>query len=255
MGKLYYLPRRHCSPWLRILPLLGIFVLVLALIYSLYSGGSAQALALKQGSFGSEVKALQRELQNQGFYSGDIDGIYGANTIRAVRNMQQQYGLKADGIAGPQTLQALGLVGEKSEKEAYSGVLREPGSTGVASPSSALRQEDITLLARAIQAEAEGEPYIGKVAVGAVLLNRLKHPDFPNTLAGVVYQGQAMESVANGRINISFAPESLRAAQDAAAGWDPTYGCLYFWNPAKSTSAWIWTRKIAVTYGNHVFGT
>lgn len=114
--------------------------------------------------------------------------------------------------------------------------------------------DQVNLLARAIHAEAEGEPYVGKVAVGAVLLNRVKHSEFPNTLSGVIYQNRALESVSNGRMNSAAGKESRKAAQDALNGWDPTYGALYFWNPSKKVSKWIWTRKIVVQYGNHVFG-
>ena len=115
--------------------------------------------------------------------------------------------------------------------------------------------DDVSLLARAIFAESESEPYIGKVAVGAVLLNRVESSSFPNTLSGVIYQSSALESVSNGRFNASsHNEECIRAAKDALNGWDPTYGCLYFWNPATATSSWIWSREIVVQYGNHVFG-
>ena len=113
--------------------------------------------------------------------------------------------------------------------------------------------EKVTLLSRAIHAEAEGEPYIGKVAVGAVLLNRVNHSEFPNTLSGVIYQGGALESVSNGRMTTASGQESVKAAQDALNGWDPTYGSLYFWNPNKPVNKWMWTREITVQYGDHVF--
>lgn len=113
--------------------------------------------------------------------------------------------------------------------------------------------EQTMLLARAIHAEAEGEPYTGKVAVGAVLLNRVNHSEFPNTLSGVIYQSSALESVSNGRMTTEAGQESIKAAQDALNGWDPTYGALYFWNPYKPVNKWMWTRTITVQYGNHVF--
>lgn len=113
--------------------------------------------------------------------------------------------------------------------------------------------EKVTLLSRAIHAEAEGEPYIGKVAVGAVLLNRVNHSEFPNTLSGVIYQGGALESVSNGRMTTAAGQESIKAAQDALNGWDPTYGSLYFWNPNKAVNKWMWTRTITVQYGDHIF--
>lgn len=113
--------------------------------------------------------------------------------------------------------------------------------------------EKVTLLSRAIHAEAEGEPYIGKVAVGAVLLNRVNHSEFPNTLSGVIYQGGALESVSNGRMTTAAGQESINAARDALNGWDPTYGSLYFWNPNKAVNKWMWTRTITVQYGDHIF--
>ena len=113
--------------------------------------------------------------------------------------------------------------------------------------------EKVTLLSRAIHAEAEAEPYIGKVAVGAVLLNRVNHSEFPNTLSGVIYQGGALESVSNGRMTTASGQESVKAARDALNGWDPTYGALYFWNPYKPVNKWMWTRTITVQYGDHVF--
>lgn len=254
MGKLYRLPRSHSNIWLRFLPLIGIFALTFMLVYSITLTDSVAALTLKQGSYGEEVKDLQQQLQWQGFYSGKIDGVYGANTAQAVRLMQKKYGLPVDGLAGPQTLQALGLGDSPSSGGDSSGQVAGAAASAQPADPSGLSPDEITLLARVIQAEAESEPYIGKVAVGAVLLNRVSDPNFPNTLAGVVYQPLAFTSVANGRIYKACGEESLRAAKDAASGWDPSYGCLYFWNPAKATSAWIWTRQVAIRYGNHVFG-
>ena len=118
------------------------------------------------------------------------------------------------------------------------------------------RTSDAQLLARAINGEARGEPYEGQVAVGAVILNRVKSPDFPNTIAGVIYQRGAFTAVADGQINVPIDPNSTvyKAAQDALNGWDPTHGCLYYWNPATATSKWIWSRKVVVKIGKHNFG-
>lgn len=117
------------------------------------------------------------------------------------------------------------------------------------------RTSDAQLLARAINGEARGEPYEGQVAVGAVILNRVKSPDFPNTIAGVIYQPGAFTAVADGQINVPIDPNSTvyKAAQDALNGWDPTHGCLYYWNPATATSKWIWSRKVVVKIGKHNF--
>ncbi len=248
MGKLVYFNNLKQPTIAAKILLIAIIIMIIAL--GLYGQHIAQALTLKEGQSGESVKALQQELKNQGFYSGNIDGYYGPLTVKAVRTMQERYGLSADGIAGEETLKALGL--DNLQNQATSSNSGNSGSSNAA--SSGLNSEELNLLAATIHAEAEGEPYIGKVAVGAVLLNRIEHRDFPNSLSEVIYQSLAIESVANGRLDGSIGAESLAAAEDALAGWDPTYGCLYFWNPATATSTWIWSREIAVTYGNHVFG-
>lgn len=114
---------------------------------------------------------------------------------------------------------------------------------------------DIQLLARAINGEARGEKYEGQVAVGAVILNRVNHPDFPNTIAGVIYQPGAFTAVSDGQINVPIAENStvFKAAQDAINGWDPTNGCIYYFNPNTATSSWIWSKTIVKTIGKHHF--
>lgn len=195
------------------------------------SDNDASALVLKVGSRGDTVKQLQQELKNQGFLSDKPDGIYGTRTKAAVKKMQKAYGLTVDGIAGPKTLSALGI------------------STG----SSGYSNSDVYLLAKCIYAEARGEPYTGKVAVGAVVLNRVKSSKFPNTISGVIYQPWAFTCVNDGQINLEPNDECLRAARDAMNGWDPTYGCLYYYNPSTATSKWIWSTKTVVKIGKHVF--
>ena len=198
--------------------------------------------AVRSGSSGEVVRDVQQKLKNWGYYNGLVDGVFGSKTKDAVMLFQRRNGLRVDGVVGNETFKALGL-------------MKYVGSSSSGSGNTGPADSELMLLARAIHAEAEGESYIGKVAVGAVLLNRVNHKDFPNTLSGVVYQGLALESVSNGRFaEYDAAQESIRAAQDAINGWDPTSGCLYFWNPVTSTSAWIWTRTIVVRYGNHVFG-
>lgn len=195
------------------------------------SDNDVSALVLKVGSRGDTVKQLQQELKNQGFLSDKPDGIYGARTKAAVKKMQKAYGLTVDGIAGPKTLSALGI---------------STGSTGYSN-------SDVYLLAKCIYAEARGEPYTGKVAVGAVVLNRVKSSKFPNTISGVIYQPWAFTCVNDGQINLEPNDECLRAARDAMNGWDPTYGCLYYYNPSTATSKWIWSTKTVVKIGKHVF--
>ncbi len=199
---------------------------------------TVNVLVLKQGNEGQAVKDVQTKLKQWGYYSGSVDGIYGSQTKNAVIKFQKKNGLTADGIVGKETFEALGLN-------------KYVTSSGTTSTSSG----DELLLAKAIFAEAEGEVYVGKVAVGAVLLNRVADSEFPNTLSGVIYQSYALESVSNGRFNSSANnADCVKAAKAAISGWDPAYGCLYFWNPATATSTWIWSREIVVKYGNHVFG-
>lgn len=199
------------------------------------------------GSRGNEVNLLQRTLKKWRYYDGPIDGVYGGGTFTAVKEFQRKNGLAVDGVVGPQTAKALGLRidGNKpsAKKPNYTS-----GSKGIS------RDEDITLMAKAITGEARGEPYKGQVAVGAVILNRIKSPSFPNTIAGVIYQPGAFTAVTDGQINLSPAESCLKAARDSLNGWDPTYGCLYYWNPATATSKWIWSRKVTVKIGKHWFG-
>ena len=214
-------------------------VLTVLFVFSLYIDGT-QAQTLAWGSQGDEVRLMQTKLKDWGFYDGPISGTFGELTFEAVKKFQRHNGLTADGVVGPQTRAALGLP-SKSQPPA------ESVSRGVS------RSDDVNLLARTIHAEAKGEPYEGMVAVGAVILNRVKHPAFPNTLAGVVYQPCAFEPVKNGAINQPPGDQAFKAARDALNGWDPTGGAIYFWNPATATSKWIWTRKITLTIGRHVF--
>ena len=191
------------------------------------------------GSQGQDVKTLQDKLLRWGYYDGTVDGHYGARTYRAIRKFQSKNKLKVDGIAGPSTLKALGMT---------------TSSTTVSSTQGVNRSSDEYLLARAIHGEARGEPYVGKVAVAAVVLNRTRDPAFPNTIAGVIYQPLAFTAVADGQINLTPNKDSINAARDALNGWDPTYGCRYYWNPATATSKWIWSRKVVLKIGKHWFG-
>ena len=193
---------------------------------------SAEAVTYQQGSSGSEVKQIQTRLKNWGYYSGSVDGIYGSATVRAVRAFQQKNGLTADGKAGPKTLQAMGI------------------SSGTAAQSVS---GDVNLLARLISAEARGEPYSGQVAVGAVVLNRMKHPSFPNTMSGVIYQPGAFSCMADGQFSQPVADSCYQAARDALNGWDPSGGAIYYFNPATATSKWIWSRPLIVSIGKHRF--
>lgn len=201
-----------------------------------------QAAVLRQGAKGGEVKELQRRLKQWGYYKGEVDGIYGKATVEAVKYFQRKNGLTPDGVAGKSTYAALGM------NDSYK-VLDGDGKT----QSSNYTSSDLYLLAKCIYAEARGESYTGQVAVGAVILNRVRSSSFPNTVSGVIYQSNAFTAVSDGQINLSPDKTAMNAAQDALNGWDPTYGCLYYYNPAVATSSWIFGRKTVTTIGKHVF--
>ena len=206
--------------------LFAVNVLLIAL------GQNAEAVTYKRGSSGSVVSQIQTKLKNWGYYRDAVDGIYGSRTETAVTSFQRRNGLTADGMAGPATLAAMGI------------------SAGEASQSTA---GDVALLARLISAEARGEPYSGQVAVGAVVLNRMKHPSFPATMSGVIYQPGAFSCIADGQFNQPVADSALRAARDALNGADPSGGAIYYFNPATATSKWIWSRPLIVVIGKHRF--
>lgn len=195
---------------------------------------SAQAATYRQGSTGSEVRTIQTKLKQWGYYDGAVDGIFGSQTAEAVKYFQRKNGLAVDGIVGQATLKALGM------------------SSGGGSPAGS-QSQSVDLLARVISAEARGEPYSGQVAVGAVILNRVEHPSFPNTIAGVVYQPGAFTCMVDGQFNEPVAESSIRAARDALNGADPSGGAIYYFNPSTATSAWIWSRPLIKVIGKHRF--
>ena len=205
--------------------------------FYIFRNNEVEALS-KYGSRGSEVTQIQTKLKRWGYYSGSVDGIYGSQTVAAVKKFQKKNGLTVDGIAGKNTLAAMGIYNSSNSSS----------SSGTSSNSS-----NVNLLARVIHGEARGEPYAGKVAVGAVVLNRVKSSSFPNTIAGVVYQAGAFDAVSDGQINLSPDSSALKAAQDAINGWDPSYGAIYYFNPATATNKWIWSRPLTVTIGKHRF--
>ena len=227
--------------------ILCMILVTMPVIFSAVETSEAQEglPTLRQGSSGQHVTNAQRKLSQWGYYQGSVDGVFGPLTREGVEFFQRRNGLTVDGIIGPQTWRALGFDPGQAA----------PRGDGQYTPTQGVTQDgDVMLLARLIHGEARGEPYKGKVAVASVTLNRVRSADFPNTLSGVIYQPLAFESISNGQAYIGQDEEDIRAARDALNGWDPTYGCLYFWNPAKPVSKWIWTRKIVVRIGNHVFG-
>lgn len=210
----------------------GLLWLVLLLLLPL----AVYAAALRQGDSGEEVKSMQRKLRQWGYYDGAVDGIFGSGTRRAVIKFQQKNGLTADGIVGEQTAAALGMGLSEGGK----------GNSGGS-------DRNIYLLAQCISGEARGESYKGQVAVGAVILNRVKSSKFPNTIAGVIYQRGAFDAVSDGQINAAPTDSCLKAARDAMNGYDPTGGCLYYYNPATTTNKWMLSKPVSLRIGNHVF--
>ena len=188
----------------------------------------------KLGSRGSEVTKVQQKLLSLGYRPGAADGVYGEQTRAAVLAFQKDHDLVADGIAGAVTLAALGVTSD------YGGTANATAT-------------ERALLARIISAESRGEPYTGQVAVGAVVLNRVKHPSFPNTLSGVIYQNGAFTALVDGQFNTAVAESAYRAADDALSGWDPTGGAVYYYNPERTTSAWIYSRTVVCVIGKHYF--
>ena len=224
-----------------VLILLAAVVLASVLVFFLPSGGEvADAAVLKQGSTGATVKAMQTKLINWGYLSGKADGIFGAKTKAAVILFQRRNGLTADGIVGTKTAQAMGL--------SLSGSTTTSSNSGGSTSNT-----DLNLIARAVYGEARGEPYTGQVAVAAVILNRVKSSSFPNSIAGVIYQSGAFDCVADGQINLTPNQSAYNAARDALNGWDPTYGCLFYYNPRTATSKWMLSRTVKLNIGNHAF--
>lgn len=218
----------------------NILVITGVTLYLTPADDAVEAL-VKVGSQGSEVRAVQTRLTELGFFHDKIDGIFGSKTRAAVIAFQKDRGLTQDGIAGKNTLAALGISSGSASNT--------NGNTSLGGFSSS----DIDLLARIISAESRGEPYAGQVAVGAVILNRIEHPSFPNTLAGVIYQPGAFSCLNDGGVNAAVADSAYRAARDAINGQDPSGGAIYYYNPAKATSQWIFSRPVITTIGAHRF--
>ncbi len=217
------------------LSLLALFIANVILILIMQLMPDAGAASLRQGSSGDTVRQIQTKLRNWGYYTGTVDGVYGPNTTEAVKFFQRKNNLTPDGVCGTRTLQAMGIFLPASNT------------------ASNQRNADIELLARLISAEARGEPYNGQVAVGAVVLNRVRHPSFPSTLSGVIYQPGAFTCLTDGQFNQPVVESARRAATDALNGVDPSFGCIYYYNPVTATSQWIRSRPVMVDIGLHRF--
>ncbi len=215
--------------------LLIVILISTSLIYLVKNDISTEVVS-EYGSQGDEVKQIQEKLKRWGYYTGEVDGIYGSETMEAIKNFQEKNSLTVDGIAGVETLKAIGINSNEDGSE-----------------NNTTNSNDLNLLARIIHGEARGEVYEGQVAVGAVVLNRVKSSSFPNSIAGVIYQAGAFDAVSDGQVNLEPDETSKKAAQDALNGWDPTYGAIYYFNPATATNQWIWSRPETITIGQHRF--
>lgn len=222
-----------------LLKLWRIMVLVLlnVLIVTMIANAAHVDALSKYGSSGNEVTQIQTKLKNWGYYDGEVDGVYGTSTRNAVIRFQQKNGLNADGVAGASTLSALGINSTSTSSSGYGGYT----------------ESEYNLLVKVVSAEARGEPYQGQVAVAAVILNRVSHPSFPNTVSGVIYQPQAFSCLYDGGINASVAESSYSAVREAINGSDPSSGAIYYYNPVKSTNQWIFSRPVILVIGSHRF--
>ncbi|MFV9509787.1 spore cortex-lytic enzyme [Tepidibacillus sp. LV47] len=231
--------------------LLSILILISSVYYVGMNYNSQPTFGkttLVWGSKGGDVYELQGRLKFLGFYKGKIDGVFGWRTYWAVRNFQYKFGMKVDGIVGSKTKYMLWkatknwrptYTAKKTARKAYS--------------TRGFSENDIRIMANAVYGEARGEPYVGQVAVAAVILNRVENPAFPNTPSGVIFEPGAFTAVADGQIWLTPNETARKAVLDAIAGWDPTGGALYYFNPATATSAWIWSRPQIKKIGNHIF--
>lgn len=213
--------------------IIGILCIFIILFNFFFFVKYSNALS-KYGSRGEEVTTIQTKLKRWGYYNGAIDGIFGTQTLNAIKSFQRKNGLTVDGVAGTRTLNAMGI-------------------TSTTSSSKSTNSSDLNLLAHIVYAEARGEVYSGQVAIAAVVLNRVRSSSFPNSIAGVIYQPGAFTAVSDGQINLTPNDTARKAAQDALNGWDPTYGSIYYFNPNTATSGWMWSRPYVTTIGKHRF--
>ncbi|KUO96894.1 spore cortex-lytic enzyme [Ferroacidibacillus organovorans] len=276
--------------WLAVVSLTT-FVMVASILPSAHT--HAEVWSLMPGERGTAVVDVQSNLKRLGYYNGPIDGIYTWQTYWAVHDFQSRFGLPTDGLAGTQTLNMLHsairanfgsssspaqvrvssskpLAAPQSTSIAQTNTTAQPASapptstvstppppgSNVAIPSggvNGISANDIQLMAQVVYGEARGQPFIGQVAVAAVMMNRLHSSLFPHSIPAILYQPGAFTSVSNGQASLGTDPEAIAAVLDAIHGYDPTHGALYYWNPATATSSWIWSQPIMLRIGNHVF--
>ncbi|TFE24370.1 spore cortex-lytic enzyme [Cohnella luojiensis] len=214
---------------------------------------------LKEGASGKDIYELQGRLKALGYYNGPVDGQFGATTKNAVTWFQWKFGMKSDGVVGAKTKLKLWQA-TKNWKPTAEGLPQTPGGNAIegdaklpASNNLGFTEKDLKIMANAVFGEARGEPYEGQVAVAAVIINRVKSPEFPNTPTGVIFQPLAFTAVADGQIWLTPNEKAIKAVKDAMSGWDPSDGCTYYFNPETATSKWIWTRPQYKTIGKHIF--
>jgi N-acetylmuramoyl-L-alanine amidase len=263
--------------------LISLCILPLTLLDNCRGAQAFSGQVIQRGATGDDVIELQARLQYIGYFNGKIDGVFGWGTYWALRNFQNEYGLPVDGLAGSGTKDKLLKVSQYNEQYVKSqmnsgnnftyygnsplngqssGTNSSATKTQPTAPTGkplatntpkGFSQNDIQLMANAVNGESRGEPFIGQVAVAAVILNRVKSPLFPNTVAGVIFQPGAFTAVSDGQIWLTPDPESKKAVLDAINGWDPSSNALYYYNPATATSPWIWNRPQIKRIGNHIF--
>jgi N-acetylmuramoyl-L-alanine amidase len=241
--------------------LLGMYTLQ----HAAQSRETFSSATLKMGSSGKDVYELQGRLKALGYYNGKVDGDFGDKTKNSVTWFQWKFGMKSDGVVGARTKLKLWTAtkdwkptAEDLPNTGSAPAKEEPTTSGntnelPASNSLGFTAKDLKMMANAVYGESRGEPYEGQVAVAAVIINRVKSSQFPNTASGVIYQPGAFTAVADGQINLEPNVNAIKAVKDAVSGWDPSDGCLYYFNPETATSKWIWTRPQYKTIGKHIF--
>ena len=205
--------------------ILSVLLVVMVLVIGVVNFNKSSIV----NAYAVDMAEVQERLSSLGYYDGAINGLYDDATVVAIKNFQRDNGIYVSGAVGGVTANALGIYISQQESN------------------------DLYLLAKCIHAEARGESYIGQVAVGAVILNRVASPDFPDTIYGVIYQPWAFTAVHDGQINLEPEAAAYQAATDALNGWDPTYGSLYYYNPVTATSKWVFDRQTVTVIGKHVF--
>ncbi|MCM3132043.1 spore cortex-lytic enzyme [Paenibacillus polysaccharolyticus] len=223
---------------------------------------------VKYGSYGQDVYELQGRLKYLGFYNGKIDSNFGSSTLKSVKWFQSEFGMKADGVVGAKT--KLKLYNASTKWSPTEPPLHKGGATGGdtggggdtssnekdnmgSANALGLSENELKIMANAVYGEARGEPFEGQVAVAAVILNRVNSSSFPSTPSGVIFQPGAFTAVADGQIYLEPNAQAKKAVEQALNGWDPSGGCLYYFNPKTATSKWIWTRPQVKTIGQHIF--